>query len=171
MSRLFTRLAATALASGALIAAAALPAAADHDHHGRPQQQRSSVVLGSIQYDSPGRDDRSRWSLNAEWVEVTNTGRRAVDLDGWTLSDRDGHTYRFNHLYLGGRSTVRVHTGSGRDSNHDVYQDRHAYVWNNDSDTATLRNDHGRTIDTESWGHHGGGHQGGGHQGGGHHHR
>jgi hypothetical protein len=68
MSHFITCLAATGLASSVLVAAVTLPAtAAGHDDHGR-QQQRSSVVLGSIQYDSPGRDNRSTRSLNAEWV-------------------------------------------------------------------------------------------------------
>jgi hypothetical protein len=83
---------------------------------------------------------------------VTNAGRRAVDLDGWTLSDRAGHTYTFQGLRLDGRSTVRVHTGIGRDTHHDVYQDRRAYVWNNDGDRATLRNDRDHIIDAASWG-------------------
>ncbi|WP_326813975.1 MULTISPECIES: hypothetical protein [unclassified Streptomyces] len=39
----------------------------------------------------------------------------------------------------------------------DVYQDRRTYVWNNDHDTATLRDAHGRTIDSTSWGYHRGG--------------
>jgi hypothetical protein len=43
-------------------------------------------VLGSIQYDSPCRDNRSNRSLNAEWVTVTNTSRHAVNLRGWTLT-------------------------------------------------------------------------------------
>lgn len=73
-------------------------------------------MLGDIQYNSPGRDDYSNRSLNGEWVEVTNTGRRAVKLDGWTLSDLDGNRYRFDDLRLTGRATVRVHTGQGRDT-------------------------------------------------------
>ncbi|CAL9329680.1 hypothetical protein SUDANB1_00041 [Streptomyces sp. enrichment culture] len=44
-----------------------------------------------------------------------------------------------------------------------MYQDRRHYVWDNRSDTATLRHDRGRFIDDESWGHH--------RHGGGHHHR
>ncbi|MEU2166062.1 lamin tail domain-containing protein, partial [Streptomyces sp. NPDC019208] len=112
---------------------------------------RSTVVIGQVQYDSPGRDDHSNRSLNAEWVEVRNTGRHAVNLRGYTLSDRDGNRYRFDHLRLNGRSSVRVHTGIGRDTRTDVYQDRRNYIWDN-RDTATLRNDHGRTIDTKSWG-------------------
>jgi hypothetical protein len=68
----------------------------------------------------------------------------------------------FHHYRLKGRSTVRIHTGEGRDSRTDLFQDRRNYVWDNRSDTATLRNDHGRFIDDASWGHH---------HGGGRHHR
>ncbi|MFC9131894.1 lamin tail domain-containing protein [Streptomyces sp. NPDC057099] len=147
------RIAAAALAAGALVSVVTLPAsAADH----RPE--RSKVEISDVQYDSPGRDDGSNRSLNREWVEVTNTGRRTVNLDGWTLKDEDGRTYTFDHYRLEGRATVRIHTGHGRDTDTDLYQDRRRYVWDNRSDTATLRNDRGRFVDDESWGHHGGGH-------------
>jgi hypothetical protein len=152
VSRFATRLAATALVSGALLAAATLPAAAAN--HGRRAPQRSSVVLGAIQYDSPGPDNRSTRSLNAEWVTVTNTARSAINLNNWTLSDADHHTYRFNHVRLGGHQSVRVHTGTGRDTARNLYQDRRAYMWNNNTDTATLRNANGHLIDSKSWGHH-----------------
>ncbi|WP_329307477.1 lamin tail domain-containing protein [Streptomyces sp. NBC_01260] len=167
MSRSARRITATVLASGALLAAAALPATADghghgHDHghdHGRGHSKpapRSAVVLGKIQHDSPGRDNRSNRSLNGEWVTVTNTGRSSVNLRGWTLSDESHRTYRFD-LRLAGRSSVRVHTGVGRDDSRDVYQDLRRHVWDS-SDTATLRDEHGHKIDSKSWGrhHHGG---------------
>ncbi|MGW1464043.1 lamin tail domain-containing protein [Streptomyces sp. NPDC002308] len=156
MSRTARRITATVLASGALLAVAALPASADgHDRgHDRVKPApRSSVVLGKVQYDSPGRDNRSNRSLNDEWVTVTNTSRQAVNLRGWTLTDESRRTYRFD-LRLEGRSSVRVHTGVGRDSRTDVYQDRNNYVWDN-SDTATLRDSRGRKIDEKSWGRHG----------------
>ncbi|GGR77521.1 hypothetical protein GCM10010269_15980 [Streptomyces humidus] len=44
-----------------------------------------------------------------------------------------------------------------RDTRTDLCQDCRAYVWNNDHDTASLRNDRGRLIDRESWGRHRGG--------------
>ncbi|AWW42540.1 hypothetical protein ADL00_04130 [Streptomyces sp. AS58] len=142
------RLAAAALAAGALASVVTLPAsAADHDRSERPK-----VQISDVQYDSPGRDDRSARSLNREWVEITNTTRRSVNLDGWTLEDEDGHTYTFDHYRLEGRATVRIHTGYGRDTDTDLYQDRRQYVWDNRSDTATLRNDRGRFVDSESWG-------------------
>ncbi|KIZ15732.1 lamin tail domain-containing protein [Streptomyces natalensis] len=160
MFRHASRVAAAVLGSAALAATAVLPAAAVGHHVPAPRHQvRSSVVLGAIQYDSPGRDDRSNWSLNAEWVTVKNTGRWPVTIKGWTLSDKSGHTYRFGNVRLAGRSQVRVHTGIGRDNRWDLYQDRRAYVWDNDGDTATLRNDHRRIVDSRSWGrHHGHGH-------------
>ncbi|MEV7130651.1 lamin tail domain-containing protein [Streptomyces sp. NPDC093260] len=141
-------LTAAALTAAAVTASVAVPAsAADH------RAPRPSVQISRVQADSPGRDDRSTRSLNAEWVEITNTTRKTVNLNGWTLSDQDGHTYTFHHYRLDGRSTVRVHTGTGRDARHDLYQDRRAYVWNNSFDTATLRNEHHRFVDSRFWGH------------------
>lgn len=141
------RFAATLLASAALLGAAALPAtAADY-----PDAYRSAVVIGQVQYDSPGWDNGTNRSLNAEWVEVRNTSRHAVSLTGYTLSDRDGNRYRFQRTWLRGHDSILVHTGIGRDNDRHVYQDRRNYVWDN-NDAATLRDDRGRWIDTKSWG-------------------
>lgn len=140
-------LAAAALAAGALVGTVTLPAsAADHRPH------RPNVEISDVQYDAPGRNDNSNRSLNKEWVEITNNSRHGVNLDGWTLADEDGHTYTFHHYRLDGRATVRVHTGEGRDSRRDLFQDRRREFWDNRSDTATLRNDHGRFVDDSSWG-------------------
>ncbi|MGW5480290.1 hypothetical protein [Streptomyces sp. NPDC004008] len=70
------------------------------------------MQISRVQYDSLCWDDRSNGSLNGEWVEITNTTRNVVNLEGWTLSDRDRH----------------IPTGIGRDSRGDLYQDRRAYV-------------------------------------------
>jgi hypothetical protein len=65
----------------------------------------------------------------------------AINLDGWTLRDEDGHRHTFHDSRFAGRSTVHVHTGQGRDSRTDVYHGRRNYVWDNRSDTSNLRND------------------------------
>ncbi|WP_328394758.1 lamin tail domain-containing protein [Streptomyces sp. NBC_00390] len=153
-SRTVRGIAAAALASGAVVASMATPASADDGHDRGRNWDTRSVVLGHIQYDSPGRDDYSNRSLNAEWVDVTNIGRRSVDLDGWTLTNRDGKRYTFDDVRISGRSTIRVHTGYGRDRDGHVYQDRSTYVWGNWSDKATLRDDDGRTVDTARYGRH-----------------
>ncbi|MEU9865049.1 lamin tail domain-containing protein [Streptomyces sp. NPDC047971] len=144
------RIAATALAAGAVVSAVALPAAAhDGDRHRQPK-----VEISRVQADSPGRDNRSNRSLNAEWVEITNNTRHAINLRGWTLKDNDGNRYRFGDYRLNGRATVRIHTGEGRDTRTDLFQDRRNYVWDNNRDKATLRDDRGRVVDTKSWGNH-----------------
>ncbi|WP_371591622.1 lamin tail domain-containing protein [Streptomyces sp. NBC_00513] len=139
---------ATVLAAGAIVSAAALPAtAADRGHDRQPR-----VEISRVQADSPGRDDRSNRSLNGEWVEIRNTTRQAVNFRGWTLRDSDGNRYRFNNVRIGGRATIRIHTGSGRDIRTDLFQGKRDHVWGNRADTATLRDDRNRTVDTESWG-------------------
>ncbi|MFE9934615.1 hypothetical protein ACFYP3_37545, partial [Streptomyces sp. NPDC005533] len=40
------------------------------------------------------------------------------------------------------------HTGNGRDTHRDVYQDRRHQIWD-ERDTATLRDDRGRVLDRE----------------------
>ncbi|WP_233273157.1 lamin tail domain-containing protein [Streptomyces broussonetiae] len=135
--------------AAAVVGAVALPAAAAQQP---ARAAHAAVYISRVQYDSPGRDDRSNRSLNAEWVDVTNSTRRAVNLDRWTLRDDAGHTYTFRHVSLAPRATVRVHTGIGRDTRSDLYQDRRNYVWNNSGDTATLRTDRGRIDDAVSWG-------------------
>ncbi|WP_367320319.1 lamin tail domain-containing protein [Streptomyces sp. HUAS ZL42] len=142
------RLSAVTLAAAAVLGDVALPASAA----GHPRPNRAEVEISAVQYDSPGFDDGSNRSLNREWVEITNNSRRGVDLDGWTLESEDGLTYTFDGHRLEGRSTVRIHTGIGRDTDTDLYQDSRDYVWGNRSDTATLRNDRGRFVDDYAWG-------------------
>ncbi|MGW7411765.1 lamin tail domain-containing protein, partial [Streptomyces sp. NPDC054863] len=144
-SRLTRRVAAATLAAGAVIGVTALPATAAAPAAAPAAQAakapRPSIVIGQVQYNSPGYDDGSNRSLNGEWVEVRNLGRHSVNLDGYSLTDRQGHRYYFDHLRLRGRDSVKVHTGYGHDRYGHVYQDRHRYVWDNNRDTATLRND------------------------------
>ncbi|MFF8264178.1 lamin tail domain-containing protein [Streptomyces virginiae] len=82
------------------------------------------MEISRVQADRPGRDDRSNRSLNAEWVEITNTTRDAINLRGWTLRDSVSNRYRFDNVRLAGRATIRIHTGNGRDTRTDLFQDR-----------------------------------------------
>ncbi|MEV0992608.1 lamin tail domain-containing protein [Streptomyces sp. NPDC049949] len=114
------RIAATVLAAGAVVGAAALPAAAhDGDRH---HQQRPRVEISRVQADSPGHDDRTNRSLNNEWVEITNTTRDAINLRGWTLRDSDGNRYRLDNIRINARATLRIHTGTGHNTRTDLFQ-------------------------------------------------
>ncbi|MFC9791344.1 lamin tail domain-containing protein [Streptomyces sp. NPDC057695] len=114
-------------------------------------QAAGSVHLYKIYYDSPGTDRRSNASLNAEYVQIRNTTGAAVNLRGWTLTDAANHTYTFGNYVLGKGKIVTVRTGRGTNSTANVYQNRGAYVWNNDRDTATLKKSNGARVDTCSY--------------------
>ncbi len=89
-----------------------------------------------------------RANLNGEWVEIENFGSLEIDLSGWSLSDNQGHTYNFPAGFnLRANAKVKVHTGSGTDTQEDLYWGRSVPVWNNDGDTATLRDSSGNIID------------------------
>ena len=113
-----------------------------------------SVQIIRVQYDSPGTDNRSNTSLNGEYILLTNTTRAVINLTGWTVRDNASHVYRFGAYSLGAGRRVMLHTGRGTngkpDSQH-VYWQSGAYIWNNDRDTAAVRNTAGRTVDSCSW--------------------
>jgi lamin tail-like protein len=109
------------------------------------------VRFSKIQFDSAGRDTGSNTSLNGEWFRLTNRTGRTIDLKSWTVKDASGHTYTFgSYPVRAGRSTY-VHTGRGTDGRPDGthrYWGRGGYIWNNGGDTATLRSNTGKTIDS-----------------------
>lgn len=111
-------------------------------------QAAGSVHLAKIWYDSPGSDTRSNTSLNGEWVQINNSTTKAASLKGWTLTDASKHTYTFGTFTLKAHATVTVRTGKGHNTAANVYQQRAAYVWNNDKDTATLKTSSGTVHDT-----------------------
>ncbi|MEV8390949.1 MULTISPECIES: lamin tail domain-containing protein [unclassified Streptomyces] len=111
-------------------------------------QAAGSVHLTKIWYDSPGTDNRSNTSLNGEWVQIKNTTSSSVSLRGWTLTDASRHTYTFGTFSLKAGKTVTVKTGKGTNTGSTVFQQRGAYVWNNDTDKATLRRSSGAVHDT-----------------------
>ncbi|WP_079062946.1 lamin tail domain-containing protein [Peterkaempfera griseoplana] len=113
-----------------------------------PAEAAGSVHLTKIYYDSPGKDTRSNQSLNAEYVQIKNSTSKSVNLHGWTLVDASRHRYVFPSFTLKAGRTVTVHTGQGRNTAANLYQQRRAYVWNNDRDKATLKRASGAVQDT-----------------------
>lgn len=87
-------------------------------------------------------------NLDLEWVEITNQGEKAQNLEGWTLSDQQNHTYAFPDFILEPGESVKVHTGCGDDSSEDIYCNRSMPIWNNDGDMAILKDPSGRVVST-----------------------
>jgi hypothetical protein len=112
----------------------------------------AAIRIAKVYYNSPGPDTGSNASLNGEWIAVKNTGNRAKELKGWKIRDADGAVFRFFGFKLPAGTTVKVHTGTGPDTfPHHLYWDLDQYVWDNDADTAKLKNANGVLVGTCSY--------------------
>ena len=101
---------------------------------------------------SPGADNRSNSSLNAEWIRVKNFGTTRRTLTGWTIRDVSGKAFKFPSFTLAAGASVTLHTGRGTNTRTDLYWGQDNYIWNNSGDTAGLRSSSGTLVDRCSWG-------------------
>lgn len=112
-----------------------------------PAVADAAVEFTAIRFDPPGTDTGTNAHLNEEAVVIKNTSGRAVTLTGWTLRDADRHVYKLSTFRLRPGRAVTVHTGSGDDSRKHLFWGMDNYVWNNDGDTAILKDDSGNRVD------------------------
>ncbi|WP_240910587.1 lamin tail domain-containing protein [Thermococcus sp. GR6] len=109
----------------------------------------SEIVIYYVHYDAGGID---HWNLNDEYVVIANLGCKDEELSGWKLVDEKEHTYIFpSGFILKAGKTVTVHTGSGTDTDTDLYWGEKRAVWNNNGDTAYLYDASGNLVDSCSW--------------------
>ncbi len=141
MRRLIGIAAALAVAVGGSLAVAA-PA----------QAAIPAIEITKVYYDSPGVDNRSKASLNAEYVKLTNRRARTINLKNWTLRDKANHVYTFSgNVKLAKGKSLVIRTGKGTNTASTRYWGSGNYVWNNTGDTAYLRNASGKLIDKCAW--------------------
>jgi micrococcal nuclease len=111
---------------------------------------RGPLKITRLNANAEGDD---RYNLNGEYVRICNISPAALDLKGFSLSDRDGHQYIFTRGLLRPGYTVLLFTGAGKDIVDGVDQLRLFWgsrypIWNNKGDQASLRDPQGRLIDT-----------------------
>lgn len=116
-----------------------------------PASAAPCVRIYRIYYNSPGSDTGSNASLNAEWISLYNSCPTRRYLKAWKIRDAARHTYTFGSVTLGGHATVRVHTGKGTNTGTNLYWNQGWYIWNNNGDTAYLRDRSGALLDTCSY--------------------
>lgn len=98
-----------------------------------------AINITRMAVDPPGSD------LPGEFITISNVSARALDLTGCTLQDEGGGigntTFYFppGFALLAGAS-VNVHTRSGINTGTDLFMNRLHPVWDNDFDTALIRN-------------------------------
>ncbi|MFI6480657.1 lamin tail domain-containing protein [Nonomuraea sp. NPDC050663] len=111
-----------------------------------------TVIFTKVFYDSPGPDRRDNKTLNAEYAVIKNVSKEPLELTGWILRDKAGYKYRFaDGTVLRAGASLRINSGQGTDKGTTRYWGRKWYVWNNDTDVASLRDAAGRTVAGCSW--------------------
>jgi hypothetical protein len=116
-----------------------------------PASAAPCVRIYRIYYNSPGKDTGSNASLNAEWISLYNSCPTGRYLKAWKIRDAAGHTYTFGSYTLGGHGTVKIHTGNGTNTATNRYWGQGWYIWNNNGDTAYLRDRSGTLLDKCSY--------------------
>jgi micrococcal nuclease len=111
---------------------------------GSDQAIQIIVDASCSQFNAPGNDNDNK---NEEYVCLVNQGMESVDMAGWSIRDEYGWTYLFQEYSLASRSTVKVRTGCGTNTQQDLYwcKDETA-VWNNDGDCVYVLNSEGEKI-------------------------
>jgi competence protein ComEC len=116
---------------------------------GTPTAPPGALATSEIHADADGRDGEN---LNDEYVVFENTGTEAIDLSGWTISDAVGKTYTIPEgVVLEAGAIVMLHTGSGTDTESDLYWGASSPVWNNGGDTVVVTNSEGDVVLDEAY--------------------
>ncbi|PHQ44997.1 competence protein [Halorubrum sp. C3] len=104
----------------------------------------AALEVATINADAEGDDGEN---LNDEYVVFENTGDEAVDLSGWTVEDEAAHSYEFPQGFtLDVGATVTLRTGSGTDTDTELYWESGTPIWNNAGDTVILSNADGEHV-------------------------
>jgi competence protein ComEC len=94
------------------------------------------LIINEINADADG-DERE--NLNDEYVIFENSGDDALDLSGWTIEDDVGQSYTIpDGFTLDAGETVTLRTGSGENSEDELYWGSGSPIWNNDGDTVIV---------------------------------
>ena len=104
--------------------------------------------IGAIYFNSPGDDHGGNTSVNGEFFIIKNITSASHTISGWTMSDLQGHRYKFPAITVPKGGHVTVHTGIGSQTATTRHWGLSYYVWNNDGDKGTLRGPSGTVWDT-----------------------
>lgn len=107
----------------------------------------STVALKilNIHADAAGSD---KLNPNGEWIEIANQSDSPVNMRGYTLKDEANHIYTFGDFTLPAGGAFRLYSGQGQNSHTQLYWGlENDSVWNNNADTAFLRDAEGNLVD------------------------
>lgn len=113
------------------------------------QTLQECIYVSELHYDAEGRDNQN---MNDEYAVFGNSCDNSIPMTNWTVQDASGKTYNFPVFILPGKEEAYLHSGIGEDwDNHLFWNSRMYPIWNNDTDSLTLKDAQGRTVLEESY--------------------
>lgn len=110
-------------------------------------EPEGELAFSDVQKDAPNPELEN---LDQEYVQLTNTGNAALDLSGYTVDygDSTNTEYTFESGFeLGAGDTVTIRTGSGEDTDSNVYIGSDAAVLNNEEpEQVTVMDGNGNVV-------------------------
>ena len=111
--------------------------------------ENGTLAVAEINADAEG-DDRE--NLNDEYIVFENTGDDPLDVSGWTVADDAGHTYTIpDDVTIGSEATLTLRTGSGTNTETELYWGSGSPIWNNNGDTVIVTTDDGERVVEERY--------------------
>ena len=105
--------------------------------------------VAPFHYNAMGAD---RLNLDDEYITLKNTGKEAIEMTGWTLSNEDGQVYTFpDGFSLDGGAKVTLFSGCGENTDEQLHWCTSEEVWDNDRFKAVLRADKGFIVDVNAF--------------------
>ncbi len=101
------------------------------------------ISISCLNADAEGDDTDN---LNGEYVVLDNLGTTPLDLTSWRLYDEANNEFVFPSFHLVNESTVTIFTGSGADTDEELYWGSSKPVWNNDGDSLYIRDADGLFV-------------------------
>lgn len=104
--------------------------------------------INSIRFNPPGPD---RENLNGEYAVVKNTGSTSINLSGWKIDAGGGKTRILSAYSLASGASVKLHTGSGRQSAGHMYLKFGTPIWRDTYGKGRLYDANRRLISTYAY--------------------
>ena len=103
----------------------------------------NQINITSLAYNPDGSD---RDNMNGENLTFHNDGNETINLTGWIIQDRAGHSYEFLEFIVDPEIRFTIYCGNGEDNQTEVYWGSNSPIWNNDGDRMTLRDNDGHLV-------------------------
>lgn len=103
------------------------------------------VIIADIFYDGAGTSEPD------EYVEIQNVDYELIQLKGWILHDIENHVFTFPDFVIKPGQICRIYTNEIHSETCEFSYASEAAIWNNDGDTAYLRDAYGTLIDEYSY--------------------